>query len=428
MLDIKFVIGNIEAVKQNTRDRFAPGDVDKVVSLYTGLKRARQGLEDAQRRSNEIADKFNSVDQPTRDELRRESASLKSAIVAFKKEVDRLEPEYHRELSLLPNMTHECVPLGADENSNLLVRSVGSPIRFDFPARTHIEIGSQLDLIDFEAGTKVAGPKFYYLKNEGVLLEWGLVRMALDLASRHGYMLMTTPELAKDEIIAGSGYSPRGPASQIYSIDGSDLSLIGTSEITIGGYLARSVVSGETLPIKISGVSHCFRTEAGSPGKENKGLYRVHQFSKVELYQFVHPDQSETALEDMLKIEEEFYQALKIPYRVLLMCKGELGAPAFKKYDIEAWMPFLGEGGGYGEVTSASNCTDFQSRRLGIRFKDQVTGRTGFVHTLNGTAVAVTRTMLAILENYQQADGSVSIPRSLQPYVGMDRIRPKHNR
>lgn len=425
MLDIRFILKNVDLVRKNTRERYADADVDKVVALYMQLREKRHNLDETNRRANQISDQFKGSDECTRERLKSESASLKTTAADLRQAIARLEREYMEEVLRIPNLAAADVPHGKDETSNIVVRVVGNPAQFHFTPRDHVEIGRQLDIVDFEAAAKVTGAKFYFLKNEAVLLEIGLMRYALDLAKKHGFTLMITPDIARDEIITASGFVPRGPETQIYSLIESGLSLIGTSEITLGGYLAGSVIRAADLPIKIAGMSHCFRTEAGSAGRESRGLYRVHQFSKVELYQFAHPNQSAAALEAMLAIEEEFFQSLGIPYRVVLICKGDLGTPAYKKYDIEAWMPFLGDGGGYGEVTSVSNCTDFQARRLNVRFRNSETGKMEFVHTLNGTAVAVTRTILAILENNQQSDGTVLIPEVLQPYTGIQRIVPK---
>lgn len=428
MLDIRFILENVDLVRQNTQNRNANADVDKVVALYEQLKQKRQVLEKAQFRSNQITGQFKDADDVTRKQLRNEAAGLKQTIATLKNEIAVIQTKYTEELLKIPNLVAPDVPSGKSEHDNVPIKHVGETTKFGFKPLDHVELGKKLDILDFKAAAKVTGSKFYFLKNEAVLLELGLIRFAIDLAIKHKFTPVTTPEIARDEIITASGFSPRGPESQIYSLTEGALSLIGTAEITIGGYLAKTVIPEDDLPIKISGVSHCFRTEAGSAGRESKGLYRVHQFSKVELYQFVHPDKSAAAHEEMLAIEEEFYQALKLPYRVLLMCKGDLGTPAYRKYDIEAWMPFVGEGGGYGEVTSASNCTDFQARRLNTKFKNRTSGKTEFVHTLNGTAVAVTRTMLAILENNQQADGTVLIPEALYPYTGLQSIKPKRKR
>lgn len=428
MLDIRFILNNVELVRRNNQERYADVDVDKVVDLFKQLKIKKMSLEASQQRANQIASQFEKADELTRNNLKEETALLREMVRTLKCEVSAIENKYNDEALKIPNLTASDVPQGSNEGGNMPVKFFGSPPQFNFKPLDHVELGKKLDIIDFEAATKIAGSKFYFLKNEAVLLEMGLIRYAMEIASKYGFTLMTTPEIVRDDIISASGFTPRGPASQIYSLSEGGLSLIGTSEIPIGGYMANSVVPEEHLPIKIAGVSHCFRTEAGSAGRESKGLYRVHQFSKVELYQFVHPSKSADAHEEMLAIEEEFYQSLNLPYRVLLMCKSDLGAPAYRKYDIEAWMPFIGENGGYGEVTSASNCTDFQSRRLNIHYKDVTTGKLGLVHTLNGTAVAVTRTMLALLENNQRADGTVLIPEVLYKYTGLQSIEPKDKR
>jgi seryl-tRNA synthetase len=427
MLDIKFILNNVDAVKQNTVERYAEADVDKTVSLYKQLKQKKQSLMDKQHLSNKMSAKFKIVDGTAREGLKNEANTIKQNIITLEMEIALLEKDYMREMLKIPNLVAPEVPQGKDENDNIPIKFFGKPTEFNFKPLDHIELGKKLDIIDFDAGAKVTGSKFYFLKNEAVLLEIGLTRYALDLAIRHGFTPVTTPEIARDNIITASGYSPRGSESQIYSLTEEGLSLIGTSEITIGGYMSDTVVAEEDLPIKISGVSHCFRTEIGG-GKKNKGLYRVHQFGKVEMYQFTHPEKSAMAHKEMLSIEEEFYQSLGLPYRVLLMCKGDLGTPAYKKYDIEAWMPFISEGGNYGEVTSTSNCTDFQARRLNVKFKNRITRKKEFVHTLNGTTVALTRTILAIIENNQQEDGTVLIPRVLHSYVGLEEIRPKNKR
>lgn len=425
MLDINFVINNANSVRQNIQDRNSDANVDKTIALYDRLKQKRQTLEEAQRCSNQISKRFNNAKGDIKEQIREQIVSLKATISVLKAEVASAEQEYLFEMQKIPNLTSPDAPFGKNDTENVPIKYVGEPTKFGFSPLDHIELGKKLDILDFEAGAKVAGSKFYYLKNEAVLLELGLIRFAIDLAVKHGFTPVTTPELARDSIITASGFSPRGSESQIYSMTEGVLSLIGTSEITIGGYMANTIIAENQLPIKISGISHCFRTEAGNGGRESKGLYRVHQFSKVELYQFVHPDKSAEAHEEMLAIEEEFYQSLGLPYRVLNMCRGDLGTPAYKKYDIEAWMPFIGTNGGYGEVTSTSNCTDFQARRLNTKFKKSTSSKAEFVHTLNGTAVATTRTMLAILENYQQANGSVLIPDVLQPYTGLQSINPK---
>lgn len=422
MLDIRFILANVELVKRNTQERYANADINKVVSLYERLRDERTQISNLQRQSNDIAARFRKTPAGQQEALRAEVAEIKQQLSVLKGKESATGKEYMGEMLKVPNIAADEAPQGKDETGNVPIKFFGKPPVFSFKPLDHMDLGKRLNLVDFEAGAKVAGSKFYFLKNAAVILEFALVRYALDHAIKHGFTVMTTPELARDDIITASGFAPRGPESQIYSLAEDGLSLIGTSEITIGGYLSNTVLQEDELPVKLAAASHCFRTEAGSHGRESRGLYRVHQFTKVEMYQFTLPSKSHNAHEELLSIEEEFYQGLELPYRVLLMCRGDLGTPAYKKYDIEAWMPSLGESGAYREVTSASNCTDFQARRLNVRYKEKSSGKTEFVHTLNGTAVATTRTMLAIFENYQQADGSILIPKVLQPYVGYSKI------
>ena len=270
----------------------------------------------------------------------------------------------------------------------------------------------------------MAGHGFYFLKNEAVLLELALTQYAVQKLVQHGFTLHTTPDMAKIEVLEGTGYQPRGNETQIYSIAGMDLCLVATAEIPLGGILKDQILEASQLPLKFAGISHCFRTEAGAHGKATRGIYRVHQFTKVEMFSFTAPDveASDAIHAEIVAIEEEIFQGLGIPYRVLDIAAGDLGGPAYRKFDLEAWMPGRGEAGEWGEVTSASNCTDFQARRLGTRCKSPDWKGTKYVHTLNGTAIAVTRAIIAILENYQQEDGSIIIPEVLRPWVGKSKI------
>lgn len=314
-------------------------------------------------------------------------------------------------------------PIGVDDTANLELFKGKTPVpQFDFKPLDHVELGEKLDLFDFEAAAQVTGHGFYFLKNEAVLLELALQRYAVDLLIREGFTPTTTPDLARNEILEGTGYIPRGPETQIYSIANTDLSLIATAEITLGGLYAEKILDAEDLPIKLCGISHCFRTEAAAGGRATRGLYRVHQFTKVEMFAFTLPDDSDAMLDHLRDLECRLFDGLGIPYHVVDTATGDLGGPAYRKFDLEAWMPGRG---GYGEVTSTSNCTDFQARRLGIRYKVKGEKGTRFVHTLNGTAIAISRAMIAVLENYQQADGSVVIPEALRPWVGKDRIEPR---
>jgi seryl-tRNA synthetase len=270
-----------------------------------------------------------------------------------------------------------------------------------------------LDIIDFERAAKVTGSKFYYLKNEGVLLELALINFVFDKLIKKGFTPFTTPDLAKDKVLEGIGFNPRGEETQVYSVEKTDLSLVGTAEITMGGYHMDETIPEEKLPLKYVALSHCFRTEAGAYGRHSAGLYRVHQFSKVEMFAYTAPEDSEKMHQELKNIEAEIFQELGVPFRVVDICTGDLGGPAYRKYDLEAWMTSRN---GWGEVTSTSDTTTYQARRLNIKVarKD---GKKEYLHMLNGTAIAVSRALITIIENYQQADGSVKIPEVLQKYM-----------
>jgi seryl-tRNA synthetase len=268
----------------------------------------------------------------------------------------------------------------------------------------------------------VSGAGFYFLKNEAVLLELALQQFAVQKLIHRGFVPVTTPDVATTAVLQGIGFIPRGPETQIYSIENTELNLVATAEITLGGMYADQTFEAEQLPLKLVGISHCFRTEAGAAGRASKGLYRVHQFTKIEMFAFTLPEQSDGLHEELRQLECEIFDDMEIPYRVVDTATGDLGGPAYRKYDLEAWMPGRGENGEWGEVTSTSNCTDYQARRLNIRYRHKQEKGTHLVHTLNGTAIAISRAIIAILENHQQADGSVRIPTALQPFVGLHTI------
>jgi seryl-tRNA synthetase len=425
MLDLKYVLANAEAVRQNCRDRNAPpevlAEVDEVVLLEGRRKTLLQQVEGVRRRQNEVAQATGrEKDKARRDELIAEGRRLKEEVAESEETLKRLDEEVWARLARVPNLTHPDAPVGAGDEANRELRKVGTPRTFDFPPRDHVELGKALDLIDFEAGAKVAGHGFYFLKNDAVLLDLALQQFAVRTLIQHGFTPIVTPDLARNGILEGIGFNPRGPETQVYSVEDSDLSLIGTAEITLGGMHADEVLEEVDLPIKYVGISHCFRTEAGAAGRASKGLYRVHQFTKVEMFAYTVPEASGAMHEELLAIEEEIFTALGVPYRVLDICSGDLGGPAYRKFDLEAWMPGRGDGGEYGEVTSTSDCIDYQARRLNIRYKPTGQKGTRFVHTLNGTAVALSRGIIAILENYQRADGRIDVPEVLRPLMGKD--------
>jgi len=427
MLDVKFVTQNIDLIKSNIKQRHMNANVDLIVQIHNDMRLAQGKLDRLNSERNKKSKVFPSLeDEDARLKIRSEINSLDEEVATLKSNLESLKGTLVNEMYKIPNLCASDVPEGKTDEDNLVVSTFLAPPRFGFNPKSHIELMEDLDLVDFSAGARVTGSKFYFLKNEAVILELALIRFALDIAMKHGFSPMLTPDLARNEIIRGSGFEPRGEESQIYRIEGEEISLIGTSEITIGGYYSNEVLDIKDLPVKKCGVSQCFRTEAGAYGRESKGLYRVHQFNKVELYYFCLPEESDSTLETLREIEEEVYQTLELPYQVVSVCKGDLGAPAFKKYDIEAWMLSKGINGGYGEVTSASNCTDYQTRRLNIRFRNPKTKKLEFVHTLNGTAIATTRTMLAIIENFQDSKGNIVIPKALRDYTGFDKIEKKN--
>lgn len=419
MLDLKFIRDHLDEVRQNCANRNVKVDLDRFLALESGRREAIGALEELRRRQNDTAAAMKGkLDPAQREALIAQGRELKQQAQEAEERERTAEAELQELARQIPNMTHPAAPVAATEEGNREVRRVGEPTRFGFKALDHVQLGEKLDLIDFDAGAKVAGQKFYYLKNEAVLLEQAMVLYALHHLRRKGFAPVMTPDLARESILTGIGFNPRGDETQIYSVANTDLCLIATAEITLGGMLADAILEEASLPKRYVGVSHCFRTEAGAAGRESKGLYRVHQFTKIEMFAFTAPEASEAMHEEFLAHEEALFQGMGIPYRVVDICTGDLGGPAYRKYDLEAWMPGRGEAGEWGEVTSTSNCTDYQSRRLGIRMKREGEKKPVYVHMLNGTAIAISRALIAVLENYQQADGSVVVPEVLRPYMG----------
>ncbi|MBN1283672.1 MAG: serine--tRNA ligase [Proteobacteria bacterium] len=418
MLDPKFIRENLDAVRANCLARNARVDLDRFTSLDEGRRQAITRLEEMRRALNDLSSRMKGgMEKPERERLIAEGKSQKAEIQDAEAQVAQIEAEFDSLMRSIPNMTHPDAPVAATEEGNREIRRHGEPRKFGFRPLDHLELGARLDLIDFETGAKVAGQKFYYLKNEAVLLEQALINFSLQRLVKAGFVPVATPDMARESILDGIGFNPRGEETQIYSVANTDLCLIATAEITLGGMLSDTVLDEANLPLRYAGVSHCFRTEAGAAGRESKGLYRVHQFSKVEMFAFTTPEESERTHEEFVRMEEDLFQAMGIPYRVMDICTGDLGGPAYRKYDLEAWMPGRGEGGEFGEVTSTSNCTDYQARRLGIRFRREGEKRPIHVHMVNGTAVAISRALIAILENYQEADGSVTVPEALVPHM-----------
>lgn len=411
MLDINFIRKNPELVKKGVSAKGYDGQlVDKVLELDQKRRDLLQQVESWRGERNKAAEEKNiELGKKIKQQLQEKEPLLK-----------QIEEEFEKILVLLPNPPMEDVPIGKGEDENKVLEIIGEHTKFDFDPKDHVQIGEALDIIDFQAGAKVSGSGFYYLKNEGAMLEIALVLYGMDFLRQKGFIPFITPDLVKEKYYLGTGYLPKGPEAQIYKIEDTDLGLIATAEITIAGYHAGQILNGDNLPLKYGGYSHCFRMEAGSYGKYSKGLYRVHQFTKVEMFAYTKPDESDKMHQEFLNNEKEFFQSLGIPFRVLQMCTGDLGSQAAKKYDLEAWMPGRGD---YGEITSTSNTTDYQARNLGIKYKEG--DKTEYVHTLNGTLCATSRAIIAILENFQQKDGSVLIPEVLRKYTGFSKVNPR---
>ena len=424
MLDLKFIRENSELVKTNAKNRLAKVDVDKLLELDAKKRKLELELNELQAKRN-----AGSKSKPSPEKI-EEMKKIGEEIKKHEEELKPLEKEMRELWLAIPNLTHPDVRVSDDEDDNPVLDTFLEPKKFNFKARDHKELAEMNDLVDFDRATKVSGAKFFYLKNELALLEFALIQYALEKVIAHGFIPFSTPDLAKKEVLEGLGFNPRGESTQVYNVEGTDLSLVGTAEITMGGYHMNETIDEKDLPKKYVAVSHCFRTEAGSYSKFSKGIFRVHQFTKIEMFQYVLPEKSEEAHDELLKIEREIFEGLNIPFRVVDHCTADLGGPAIRTYDLEAWMPGKpnkdGSDGDWGEITSTSNCTDYQARGLNVKCKYK-SGERKYLHMINGTAIAVTRAMIAIMENYQEEDGSIIIPEVLRRYLPnqMEKIERK---
>ena len=426
MIDVKELKTRYDEIAKNIKDRFMNVDLDKIVKDQEERAALLLEVENLRSKRNETAQKMKQkLDNETRQLYIQEGKEIKEALAEKEARLTVLDEQFKKEVMTIPNYASPEAPIGKEDKDNLAIKFYGEPTCFSFKAKDHVQLGEELDILDFDKGAKVSGQKFYYIKNKAVILQMALERYAMDIVMKHGFTPFITPDVAKEEILNGIGFNPRGAESNIYPIEGTDTCLVGTAEITLGGYYKDTILSKEDLPIKMTGLSHCFRREAGGAGQYSKGLYRVHQFSKLEMFIYCLPEESESFHKEILSIEEEIFQGLGLPYRIVDTATGDLGAPAYRKFDIEAWMPGRGDEGEYGEVTSTSNCTDYQARSLNIRYRDD-DGKIKFVHMLNGTAVALSRAMVAVIENYQNEDGSITIPPALVRYTGFDKIEKKN--
>lgn len=420
MLDPKLLKEKPEIIRKMLKDRQVTFDLDALINLDAKRRELIIKTDELRKKKNTV-----SIDIASKKKAGQDASSAISQMQQVSAELAKLESEqlkvesdYARLAFAIPNLVHESVPIGPDETANQEIRKWGKVPSFDYTIKDHIDISQSLDLVDLERAAKAAGARFYFLKNALVKLNQALVHFALDFLDEKKYTLIQPPYMINKTAMEGAIIA-EDFQNVIYKVDGEDLFLIGTSEHAIAAMHSDEILEGGNLPIRYAGVSPCFRKEAGAHGRDQKGIFRVHQFEKVEQFVFARPEESWKEHERMLAIVEEFYQKLEIPYRVMLLSSGDLGKISAKTYDVEAWM--AGQNA-YREIVSCSNCLDFQARRLKIRFRDKTNEQTQYVHSLNSTLVATTRTLVAIMENFQTKDGHINVPKPLQKYLGSSTI------
>ena len=408
MLDISYIRNHQSEVERSTREKGYKIDLKEVLKLDDERKSLLQKVEKMRQTRNEIAAKMKGG-RPS-DDLIKQGKDIKNELAKDEEKLAEVEQNFYTKLRAVPNVIFDDVPLGGEECS-VEVKSWGGQKK---EGVDHLDYAVSRDWVDFERGAKVAGAKFYYLKGELALLENALIQFGLKKVLEHGFTYMTVPDMVSSKVLEGAGFSPRtSDQSDEYYIEGEDLALIATAEMPITGYHMDEIIDEKDLPLFYAGFSPCFRKEAGTYGKHTRGLFRVHQFNKLEMYAFCVPEQSKEIHEKILGIEEEIWQELGIPYHVINIAAGDLGSPAAKKYDVEYWSPVDQK---YRELTSCSNCTDFQARNLNIRVRRK-DGTVEVLHTLNGTAISLARTMVAVIENYATKDGKLKVPEALKPYL-----------
>ena len=429
-IDFKFVRDNAELVQKNATTRKVDVDVQEIITKYEALNALNFKCDELRERRNANAKSMKGkMDKEVRDGLIAEGKAIKDELAALEGDLAGLESELQTMAQRLPNLTHPDVPIGSEENT-VTRATVGEQRAFTFPVQNHVDVGEKLGMFDFETGSKVSGSRFVYLTGVGAMLELALINWAFAKVLSKGFKPMMVPDMVRSSVVEKCGFQPRAENTQVYSIENSDLCMAGTAELLLGGVYMDEVVEESQLPIKMAAFSHCFRTEAGAAGAQTRGMYRLHQFSKVEMFVVATHEQSDALHEELIGIETEMFAELGFHFKVLDMPTEDLGAPAYRKFDVEAWMPALER---YGEISSASNCTDYQARRLNIKYRpNAVDGKKQplmHCHTLNATACAIPRMIVTILENFQQEDGSVVVPEPLRPYLGgMDVLRPEEGK
>lgn len=417
MLDMRFIRENTDVVRKSLEARNSDYNLDELLSLDKERREILTEVEALKKERNEVSAIIGKNAREGKDslELKEKMSKVSSKIKELDVKVAEIDEKQRLLLLTIPNVLHSSTPFGKDEDENVEIRKWGIPRKFDFEVKPHDELGVNLDILDFERGAKLAGSRFTIYKGLGARLERALINFMLDThTSEHGFKEILTPQLAKGEVMMGTGQLPKF-AEDMYKIEGEDLYLIPTAEVTLTNMHDGEILKESELPLYYCGFTACFRQEAGSGGRDLKGLIRQHQFNKVEMVKLVHPDKSYEELEHMTRCAENILQKLGLPYRVIALCSGDIGFSAAKTYDIEVWVPSQDK---YREISSCSNTEDFQARRAMIKYRNEEDKKSYFLHTLNGSGLAVGRTLLAIVENYQQEDGSIKIPDVLVPYMG----------
>ncbi|GAB3206294.1 serine--tRNA ligase [Marinactinospora thermotolerans] len=418
MIDLRALRDDPDRLRASQRARGEDESiVDRLLELDSGRRSALARFESLRAEQKSVGKSVSKASPEEREQILAKAKTLAADVKAAEAEAERIAAELDQTLSGVPNLVEEGAPEGGVDDF-VVVEEVGTPREFDFTPRDHLELGEMLGAIDTERGAKVSGARFYFLTGVGAMLELGLLNMAMQQAVANGFTPMIPPVLVKPDTMEGTGFLG-AHAAEVYQLPADDLYLVGTSEVPLAGYHAGEILDANTLPARYAGWSSCFRREAGSYGKDTRGIIRVHQFNKVEMFVYTHPDRAHEEHLRLLAWEREMLDRLELPYRVVDIAAGDLGTSAARKYDCEAWVPTQGR---YRELTSTSNCTDFQARRLNIRYRDE-DGKPRFAATLNGT-LATTRWIVAILENHQRADGSVVVPEALRPFVGRDVLEP----
>lgn len=416
MIDLKLLRDDIEALRQGIALKRSRADLDRLVQLDADRRSQQVQLDKSRSDQKAASREVQQADPADRDAAIARAKKVAGEVKELESNLASLTDEFNRLVAEVPNPADPSVPEGADEADNEIVKVVGEPTDFDFPVLDQQDLGEKLDIIDTVRGARTSGSRFVYLKGAAAMLEFALIRYALEIAQSHGFTPVIPPVLVREDAMYSTGFFP-AEKFEFYKAEEEDLYLVGTSEVPLAALHAGEIVEPGALPLRYAGFSSCFRREAGTYGRDTRGAFRVHQFDKLELFSFTHPDESADEHERLLSIEEEIVGGLGLPYRIVNVCGGELGAPAAKKFDIEVWLPSEGT---YREATSCSNCTDYQARRLKTRFR--TSSGTELVHTLNGTAVAATRWIVFIIENFQQSDGSIVVPDALRAGVGVDVI------